>query len=532
MYATISIVCHNKSDVTRECIKSLENFSNRDDVEYILSDNASSDDTVSVFMNSKLKNKVLVRYGVNTGFGYPHNMALKIAKGKFFIILNNDIILHQTNWLDTILSPLMDKDVALVGMSGTPCTLKPDGNGFIGSVVDYIEGSCMAARTELLKEYGLFSPSIKKYYFEDSDASLRYRQMGYKLEHIPINHTHIRGATARIVRDDNKDKIIRHNQTIFMNRWAKYLQMRDFSNRILVKIPSIGAGDVVALTPILEGLRLDHPTAKIEIDTRFPDIFKYNPYVEACFPIARKHTESYDRVINLTPTFQSLELIARQGERIASTKVKSYLPQIYYQQFELDAMANIINEMRSNKEVIVGVNLQMHRQGWEGRNWNLENAIKFIDMLSSVSDKIGIIEIGNGTFSTGRSHVDLVNKTELREMFAIIPQLDFFVGIDSLPFHVAQAHGVKSFVLFGATEPISRIVDFNTVVPIRRGDLACIGCYHKTGALAINKCGMKNEACMNGLKPEKVMEYILEEVDSAAVSIDYLQRFLRRDDVA
>lgn len=525
-------MCHNKSDVTRECIHALESVANRDGVEFILSDNASSDDTVSVFMNSNLKNKVLIRYGINTGFGYPHNMALKVAKGKFFIVLNNDIVIHQPNWLDELLSPLANKNVALSGVSGTPCSLKPDGNGYVGTTIDYVEASCMAARTDLLRERGLFSPSMKKYYFEDSDLSLRYRQMGYEISHVPINHTHIRGATARIVRDFNKEAIVRHNQGVFLKRWAKYLQMRTFSNRILVRIPSIGAGDVVAMTPVIEGIRNDHPTAKIEIDTKFADVFKYNPHVEECFPLDRKHTESYDRVIDLTPEFQSLELIARQGERIAATKVRSHLPQLFYRQFELDEMAKVLYPLRQEKEIIIGVNLQMHRQNWEGRNWSLDNSIKMVEMLGSVSDKIGIVEIGSGTFSTGLAHIDLVNKTELREMFSIIPQLDFFIGIDSLPFHVAQAHGVKSFILFGATEPIARIVDFSDIMPVRMDNLACIGCYHKPGSRPINKCGMRNEACMRDLKPETVMGYVLEEVDSASASIGYLQRFMRRDDVA
>lgn len=532
MYATISIVCHNKVDVTAECLKALGSTINRRDVEFILSDNASRDDTVSLFMNSTLRNKVLIRYGVNTGFGYPHNMALKLAKGKYFIVLNNDIILHQKNWLDVLLAPLVDNQVAIVGIDGTPCTLKPDGHGFIGNAKDYVEASCLAGRTSLFRENGLFNNAIKRYYFEDSDMSLRYRQMGYKTAHVPINHTHHRGSTAKIVRDHDLHAIIQHNQSVFMKRWAKYLQVRTFSNRILVKMPSIGAGDILAMTPVVEGLRRDHPTANIEIDTNFPDVFKYNPNVDGCFPLNRKHENSYDRVIDLSPLFQSIDLISKQAERIAATSVKSHLPRLYYQQFELDEMAKVLYPLREEKEIIIGVNLQMHRQGWEGRNWTIGNACDFVEQLINVDNRIGVVEIGHGTFSTGNAHIDLVNKTELREMFSLIPQLDLFIGIDSLPFHVAQAHGVKSFILFGATEPIARVVDFTTVVPVRLNNLTCLGCYHKPGSFPINKCGMGNEACMRDLKPEKVLEYVLEEIDSTAATIEYLQDFVRRDYVS
>ena len=83
------------------------------------------------------------------------------------------------------------------------------------------------------------------------------------------------------------------------------MQNRGFNNKILICMGSLGIGDILALTPVLEGLRRDHPTAMIELDTTFPELFVNNPYVNKVHSIDRHHTEAYDRMIAISlPTIR------------------------------------------------------------------------------------------------------------------------------------------------------------------------------------------------------------------------------------
>lgn len=522
---TVSIAVHNRVDMTRECLRHLEERNPGDHVEYLFSDNASSDDSCDVIMSSSLPNKTLIRYGSNRGFGVVHNDALKLAHGPIFIVMNNDVMIKEKDWLDKLSKGLEDEKVAIVGIKGTPCSLGPTGNGFVGAIYDYVEGSLLMGRTALFKKYGLFSPAIRKFYYEDSDMSLRYRQMGYKVAYIPLAHHHERGATAKVIQDTDRHQIITRNGQIFLSRWGTYLQMRKFSNQVLVRISSLGMGDIIALTPILEGIRRDHPTAIIEVDTSHPEVFENNPNVNGVYSMNRRHQHGYDRTIALQMDYRQNDLIARLGEHQCGTKIDNYLPKLYMKQGELDEADQLLAPLRKKYNVLVCLSLLMSRKEWQGRNWNFDEARKLVEGLHNLG--AGVIEVGKGIPCTGIADFTLVDKTTTRQLFAVISQMDFFVGIDSMPFHVAQAFGIRSYVLFGATEPITRVVDFTNTIPIRRDDLECVGCYHKPGAHPINRCALGNEACMQGLTAERVLKYLTEEIDPLAANIHYLEGRIR-----
>jgi len=530
---TVSIAVHNREDMTASCINHLLQCGpDPSEVEYIFADNASQDGSAQRILGSELPNLRMVRYGINRGFGAVHNDYLKLARGKYFIVLNNDIMVKEPGWLQKLTAPLENPGVALVGVEGNPASLRPDGGGYKGPQKEYVEGSIMAGSVELLRQYGLFSPGIKKFYFEDSECSLRYRQMGYRLEFVPVRHEHLRGATASTVVDPQKHAIIHRNNQIFLNRWSKYLQNRAFVNKVLVRMDSLGCGDIVAMTPIMEGLRADHPSATIEVDTSHPEVFLNNPHVDQVHGMNRRHRQAYDRVIDVKPDYKSTRLISAQAADLAATTVVSHKPQIYLTQDEAYEASRHIRHVVEDRIAVVVFAPLMKRVDWQGRNWNINHARDLVKMLQEQG--VGIVEVGKDTESTGMADVDLVNQLSLREMFAVMaqPGVDFFIGIDSLCFHAAQAAECLCYVLFGATEPCARVVDFRNVVPIRKKELVCLGCYHKPGAAPINKCVLGTEVCMQGLDAEHVMSYLGQDLDCLNNNINYLQRLVRGEDAA
>lgn len=71
-------------------------------VEIIMIDNKSTDDSVD-YVKQKFPKVQIFQNGVNGGFSLAYNNSFKIAKGKYFVILNNDITVDP-GWLEPLVA--------------------------------------------------------------------------------------------------------------------------------------------------------------------------------------------------------------------------------------------------------------------------------------------------------------------------------------------------------------------------------------------------------------------------------------------
>ena len=92
--ATIIIVSYNTRELTVKSIKSAyaSRGFNKGEIEVILVDNNSQDDTVS-YLKKHLPQVRLVVNEENLGFGGGNNQGAKLAKGKYILLLNTDAFL-------------------------------------------------------------------------------------------------------------------------------------------------------------------------------------------------------------------------------------------------------------------------------------------------------------------------------------------------------------------------------------------------------------------------------------------------------
>jgi ADP-heptose:LPS heptosyltransferase len=302
---------------------------------------------------------------------------------------------------------------------------------------------------------------------------------------------------------------------------------------MLVKIDSLGIGDVIAMTPVLEGIRRDHPNTIIELTTSCPDVFMGNPHISELYEIKRGYNKAYDRVIDLKPVYSSYELLARQAEKLCGTKINNYAPQVFMSRGELNEGKRLVDSLKDDEETtVVGISLQMKRTRWEGRNWSLTEAGRLVSLLQETGAKV--IEFGKDIPSTGLADLDLIDQLSLREFMSIVANVDLMICIDSLSLHVAQAFSKHTFCLFGATDPIARIVNWNTVYPIM-SDISCVGCYNRKGPQVPdqNQCEIgHSEICMQELSAEEVLRVVtMNREDLLARNIRFLEQHMRRDEV-
>jgi GT2 family glycosyltransferase len=125
MSITLSIIIVNWNvwDDLRECFESIFASSFSEEMEVILVDNASTDQSV-VNTQSDFPAVKVIANSINVGFPKANNQALTIAKGEFILFLNPDTVLRPDTLSGCVSTLRSQKDIGLLG-----CKIRyPDGS--------------------------------------------------------------------------------------------------------------------------------------------------------------------------------------------------------------------------------------------------------------------------------------------------------------------------------------------------------------------------------------------------------------------
>jgi ADP-heptose:LPS heptosyltransferase len=95
-----------------------------------------------------------------------------------------------------------------------------------------------------------------------------------------------------------------------------------------------------------------------------------------------------------------------------------------------------------------------------------------------------------------------ISQYQIREKAALTQNMDFFLGPDSGPMHIAGALDTPGLIMFGSIPPDSRINHYKSLSSITASNLACLGCGYKSCPVGVK--------CMTSLSTEKVGNKILE----------------------
>jgi len=94
---SIIIVNYNTAKYLESCIKSVVYFENKYDLEFIVVDNKSEDNSEDIInkLISEYKNVKCVFLDSNKGFAYANNRGVEISDGDYVLILNPDIVFTE-----------------------------------------------------------------------------------------------------------------------------------------------------------------------------------------------------------------------------------------------------------------------------------------------------------------------------------------------------------------------------------------------------------------------------------------------------
>ncbi len=242
---SILIPTYGNFKYTVECLVSIERCGSSLASEVIIADDASTDGTADRL--ARVPNLRVLSAAQNQGFLRNVNRAVPAARGRFLVLLNNDVQV-TSGWLEALVSPALElQHVGAVGpkiiypsgwLQEAGCSFRPDGTtqmvglgdspnlpqyGYLREV-DYCSGACLLVNTQIFRELGGFDDALAPAYCEDSDLCLRLRERGLRVIYNPAAVVvHHLSKTTAVEGNDVRLAQVGRNLEKFARKWQATL---------------------------------------------------------------------------------------------------------------------------------------------------------------------------------------------------------------------------------------------------------------------------------------------------------------------
>ncbi len=225
---SIVIPYFNRWDLTHPRLMELYN-NVQDNCEIILVDDASTEtepgNGVKWWMTNTSKHTIrYYRNEQNLGFGKSLNNGAKLAKGKYIVLLSNDVVVYGDFVSDIITLIGQDDKMLVCGRAvdfpGGWNEFTIDGKHFI---IPYAEGWLLACTKEAWKKLGGFDPAYGKYDYEDVDISTRALELEFSI--VSMNSQKVRHLGAQTITpiDPHRVDLTKTNRQIYISKWESKL---------------------------------------------------------------------------------------------------------------------------------------------------------------------------------------------------------------------------------------------------------------------------------------------------------------------
>ena len=230
---SVVIVNYKVRDLLRDCLRSLEHDLGKLRGEVWVVDNASGDGSVEM-VRAEFPEVRLIANGRNVGYGAANNQAIRLARGRYVLVLNPDTKLPPGAILETIAEMERQPDIGALGpklvlADGTldkACRrsfpspevafyrlfglakLFPNHPRFArynllnvdedtAIDVDSVVGAFMLVRREVIARVGMFDEAYRMY-GEDLDWAFRIKEDGWRVRYHPqVVVLHYKGQSSR-----------------------------------------------------------------------------------------------------------------------------------------------------------------------------------------------------------------------------------------------------------------------------------------------------------------------------------------------
>ena len=209
----------------QSCLISIAEHMDPSDIEIIVVDNASLDDTFDYL--DQLEENDLFRFKAitnreNKGFAFAANQGMDVAEGEYLCIVHNDVIFND-NALSLMVDQMeINRDIAILGPVMSACynpAQMPDmvqpSDGL--TETDYLDSACMMIRAST----GLrFDSAYGLAWFEDRDICRQATEQGYRIAISDAAFVeHLMSTTTEDIGIEYDSKIFWNNKASFDRKW-------------------------------------------------------------------------------------------------------------------------------------------------------------------------------------------------------------------------------------------------------------------------------------------------------------------------
>ena len=293
---------------------------------------------------------------------------------------------------------------------------------------------------------------------------------------------------------------------------------------------------MVLLTPALRALKHAYPESNLSLllRPRVADLMETHPYVDTCIVdtknrgryrsltglVRRIHGAAFDAAVVLHPTsFRNalLPFLARVPIRIGTNvsgrgmlltasceddtsvhEVQRYLRVLrlftidaspdFLEFWHTDADREMIQDLLRAEGVSLTDRLIALNLGttWRTKRWDIANFVKVIEQIARRTPDTSVVLTGSSAetelaaaLPTSLPAINLVGKTSILQLGALLERCEICLTCDSGPMHIAAAVGTPTIALFGPTDPI-RHKPYGAGHIVIEKPVVCRPCYRRT----------------------------------------------------
>jgi GT2 family glycosyltransferase/glycosyltransferase involved in cell wall biosynthesis len=246
---SVVVLTYNNLALTQKCLTSLEHYSQYPELELILVDNASSDDTpgwLNEWAQSRPNTKLILNER-NLGFSAGNNVGLRVATGAYIVLLNNDTQVTQGWVLDLLRHMQRDPNLGLVG----PVTnnignaakielgyesyeqMRERARRFVQErrmhelESDTVAFFCAMLSREVYEKVGELDEIFTVGSFEDDDFCRRVQGAGYRIaiaDDVFVHHE--LSAALNQLGAERRQQVFEHHKRLYEAKWGPWIPHR------------------------------------------------------------------------------------------------------------------------------------------------------------------------------------------------------------------------------------------------------------------------------------------------------------------
>ena len=239
---SVVICAYNQFDLTVQTLLSLSGSAEAS-FETILIDNGSSDTVRQI--ETRVQGLRLIRNESNLGFLLASNQGIAAARGRYVLLLNNDVMLPPNALAQALKRMDAEPDIGALGgrvvrthgqLQEAGCILFNDGSacGYgrdrdpfepefeMPRDVDFVSGLFLLVRRDLLLQLGGLDTDFSPAYYEDTDLCVRVWKSGHRVVYDPsVVIVHLEYGSSR--NPDAPRALMRRNRDIFLSKHRNWL---------------------------------------------------------------------------------------------------------------------------------------------------------------------------------------------------------------------------------------------------------------------------------------------------------------------